>query len=968
MLRIATVLMALCASLSLSAQTGVISGVVSDEITKETLIQATVLVGDQGILTDFDGKFSVELPYGTYTVKVSYVGYEAKEITVELDRPVLVVNLSLSSILLREAEVVADVAIERETPVAFSNIKPVQIEEELGSQPVPMILNSTPGVYATQNGSDDSGPSVSIRGFKQRNVSVMIDGIPVNDMEDGRVFWNNWFGLDLVTKTMQVQRGLGASKLALPAIGGTVNIITQGIESKAKTSVKQEVGSFGMLRTTFGHTTGRTPKGWGLTIAGSYKRDRGWAEETRSEAWFYYAKVQKELGNHLISVSAMGAPSLNYTRSYQQRIVTHDKDYARSLFTGSEDEYNTLMGYSSDYREIYSDQGNNVFATDDEGNIIYDENGTPRRVRDLMIDTLNTQYGYSSVDQFLGIINQTSFIDTSGAVERGLRYNMHWGEMNGQVVNERQNKYHKPLFSFRHSWNISDKLFLSNIAYYSYGVGGGTSLSPGLGSGDYDEFGQIDFQRFFTANTTSFSSIDPLYSDTERKAGWILRKGFNNHYWLGLLSTFRYDHSERWTFSGGVDARSYKAEHYAEVFDLLGADYYVPTNYPEGEDPVKRVGDIIDYHNEVYVRWGGAFLLAEYKGDVGNAFVNVSGVYQGYNRYDYFIESEDTELTGATKETGWVWRPGFTAKFGGNYLLSEWSNVFMNVGHLNRTPVSQNVIGFDNQVVDNIENEKVNSIELGYSFSKYPFSFNVNAYFTEWNNRPLNSLLRVETPEGNIVRANINAMSALHKGIEFDGAYKMNQSMTLEGFISIGDWVWTSSEDSLVLIDELTNLPYNDPSTGNPMTIQYDANGVSVGDSPQSQYGMAFKYAHKSGFYIKPRYTYFHRHYGDFDPFSLYAEDSGRQSWEIPGYGLLDLHTGYSFDLKESQIDVRLSVFNVLNKVYIINAQNNDALSEVFYRNPQETYPFSENNFDASSASVYMGYGLRSNFSVRVRF
>jgi hypothetical protein len=58
----------------------------------------------------------------------------------------------------------------------------------------------------------------------------------------------------------------------------------------------------------------------------------------------------------------------------------------------------------------------------------------------------------------------------------------------------------------------------------------------------------------------------------------------------------------------------------------------------------------------------------------------------------------------------------------------------------------------------------------------------------------------------------------------------------------------------------------------------------------------------------------------------------------------------------------------VLNKVYIINAQNNDALSEVFYRKPQETYPFSENNFDASSASVYMGYGVRSNFSIRVRF
>ena len=95
----------------------------------------------------------------------------------------ITLNFKMNTLLLREAEVVTDIAIERETPVAFSNIKPIQIQEELGSQPIPMILNSTPGVYATQAGSDDNGPSISIRGFKQRNVSVLIDGIPVNDME-----------------------------------------------------------------------------------------------------------------------------------------------------------------------------------------------------------------------------------------------------------------------------------------------------------------------------------------------------------------------------------------------------------------------------------------------------------------------------------------------------------------------------------------------------------------------------------------------------------------------------------------------------------------------------------------------------------------------------------------------------------------------------------------------------------------
>ena len=55
----------------------------------------------------------------------------------------------------------------------------------------------------------------------------MINGVPVNDMENGSVYWSNWAGLSDVTSAMQVQRGLGASKVAVPSIGGTINIISK---------------------------------------------------------------------------------------------------------------------------------------------------------------------------------------------------------------------------------------------------------------------------------------------------------------------------------------------------------------------------------------------------------------------------------------------------------------------------------------------------------------------------------------------------------------------------------------------------------------------------------------------------------------------------------------------------------------------------------------------------------------------
>jgi hypothetical protein len=209
-------------------------------------------------------------------------------------------------------------------------------------------------------------------------------------------------------------------------------------------------------------------------------------------------------------------------------------------------------------------------------------------------------------------------------------------------------------------------------------------------------------------------------------------------------------------------------------------------------------------------------------------------------------------------------------------------------------------------------------------------------------------------------------MNALHKGIEWDFAYKMGRNLTIEGYASYGDWRWTSSSDSLQLINSDTNQPYRN-EYGEIVYISYNAEGVSVGDAPQTQFGLALRYK-KDGFYIKPRYTFFDRFYADFDPFTLNGENEGRQSWKMPAYGLLDLHTGYTMTLNGNQVDFRLSLFNVLNTTYLINAQNNDPYGENYFTDSERTYAFTQNNFDAASASVYMGYGFRSNFSVRVRF
>ena len=187
MRKIAALLVSVCLCFFGYTQTK-ITGTITDANTGEALIGATIIYGKGlGTATDFEGNYFFSIQDGERSLKISYVGYQEISKTIIVGKNPQTLNFKLKTVLLNEVQVVADIAIDRETPVAFSTIPMKKISEELASQDIPMVLNSTPGVYATQSGGGDGDARITIRGFNQRNVAVMIDVIPVNDMENGWV-------------------------------------------------------------------------------------------------------------------------------------------------------------------------------------------------------------------------------------------------------------------------------------------------------------------------------------------------------------------------------------------------------------------------------------------------------------------------------------------------------------------------------------------------------------------------------------------------------------------------------------------------------------------------------------------------------------------------------------------------------------------------------------------------------------
>ncbi len=220
------------------------SGQVVDD-QDEPIIGATVSTvdGKAGTATDIDGRFTITLPESVKEIKIASIGY--KPVTLKVSRNMGVIQLQPEAVMLADVVVTQSIGKTRETPVAMSTITADQIELKLGGQELFEMLKTTPGVYTIRQGGGFGDAETRLRGFKSENVAMMVNGIPVNDMEWGGVYQSNWTGLSDVASSIQTQRGLGATIVSTPSIGGTISITTRTIDVDRGGSVWYGMGNDG---------------------------------------------------------------------------------------------------------------------------------------------------------------------------------------------------------------------------------------------------------------------------------------------------------------------------------------------------------------------------------------------------------------------------------------------------------------------------------------------------------------------------------------------------------------------------------------------------------------------------------------------------------------------------------------------------------------------------------------------------
>jgi iron complex outermembrane receptor protein len=336
---------------------GKISGTITDG--QGSLPGANVAIkGSKTVVSaDFEGKFSINTAVSSGELVISFIGFELKRIkfsvangaTKDLGTIVLNSNSDELDEIVVIGRGIIDLAKDRKTAIAVSTIKAEEIRAKIGTSDVIQALVNTPSVYVAGQAGGYGDSRISVRGFGQDNTAFLLNGQPINGMEDGKMYWSNWSGMSDIANVIQIQRGLGSSKLAISSVGGTVNFVTKATDKKEGGSASFGMANDNYFKSTIAYNTGMSENGWGTSVLFSHWQGDGYNEGTQGQGQNYFISIgYKANDKHSFNFLLTGAPQW------------HDQNFTKSISTYLEkgrkynNNWGTLDGkYMTERRNFY---------------------------------------------------------------------------------------------------------------------------------------------------------------------------------------------------------------------------------------------------------------------------------------------------------------------------------------------------------------------------------------------------------------------------------------------------------------------------------------------------------------------------------------------------------------------------------------------------------------------------------------
>ena len=848
----------------------IVKGIVTDSDSENPLQGVLVRIVNTTLSqqTDADGVFAIKnIPKGTYIVEMKLAGYETQNFPVELSGK----TIDLGTILFYK-----DIAEDQD--LSLITITDDELNDDASAADnIAGLLQATQDIFLRTAAFEFSSSFFRIKGLDSGNGKVLINGIEMNKLYDGRAQWSNWGGLNDVLRNQEFSNGLAASNYTFGGVLGSTNINTRASEQRAGTRISYSSSNRSYVhRVMATHSTGILEGGWSMTFSGSRRAGlEGFNEGTTYNAHSLFASIEKKINDkHSINFTSIFTPNRRGKSSPNTQEAYDLKGIA----------YNDYWGYLNGRK-------------------------TNSRIKE--------------VEEPILMLNHYWDISENTSLQTNIGYQY------GKIGNSR--------IDFNGGANPSPTYYQYLPSFYERN---GDLAEAYEARERFENDGQLDWNRIIDANVTNANNgLDNAYvlyedrnDDKQLSVNTILNAAINDN--ITINSKLEYRRLRSHNFAEVIDLLGgmgyLDINPFADTEDKQQNNLLNPNRLAEE-------GDTFRYNFLLNSEVASAFTQAQFKYnrvDFYGAF-NISrtthqreGLYQNGR----FVNNS-LGLSEKLDFTNYGLKGGLTYKITGRHLLD------INAAYLTQAPTIRNSFSNsreNNNTVENLQSEKILSTDFSYIVRSPIITSRLTAYYTNIQDATEISFYFADGVGGDntaFVQEVLSGIEKDHIGVELGIEAQVTPTIKLKGAASIGQFTYANNPDLYLTSDVANNGGFDADFRSKDYVSLLENYKVAAG--PQNAYSVGFEYRDPNYWWFGATANFFSNIYVDVAPltrssnfyedadglpFSDYDTALARellQQEKFDDYMVVNLIGGKSWKIGDKFISVFATVNNLLNTEYI---------------------------------------------------
>ncbi|MEO8771921.1 MAG: TonB-dependent receptor [Ferruginibacter sp.] len=828
------------------------------------------------------------------------------------------------------SKTLADSTLQEAKDAALDNIPVVSLDEnddQNGSaQNLSSQVNSGRNTFISAASFNFNVVRFRIRGYDADQFSTYMNGVPMENLDNGFTPYGLWGGLNDVLRNRQYTPGLQSVSYGYGGLGGSTNIDTRAFRQRKQTAITYAISNRTYNnRLALTHSTGWTKKGWAFSFSGSHRwANNGYTDGTYYDGWSFYAGVDKRINSkNIISLVAFATP----TESGRQGATVQEmRDIAGTNY------YNPYWGYQNGQK-----RNANIGKTFQPFGIL---------THDWKISDktgLITAVSFSSGKRSTTGLDWFNAADPRPDYYRYLPSYQDDPAMAAEVKYQLQNDVNKRQINW-------DALYNTNYGNYE-------TVKNENGIQGNDVYGKRS-----------------LYI-VEEKVIHTNRFNFNTTYNTAVNKNV--DISAGFTFENQVN------NYYKTINDLLGGDFYVdvdqfaerdfPSNPSAGQNDlnhpnrVLHKGDRYGYNYNINITRGSVWAQANVKLRKVNFFVSGANSFTNYYRVGHVRNGLfPTNSEGKSTEANFS---NYAIKGGLTYLATAHNYLFANATYETRAPFFENAFlspRTRNELRPDLKSEHVTSFEAGYVLVAPTVKLRLTGYYTLFK-RGVDVLTFYDDLARTLANYSINNIGKENMGVEFGAEVILYKGLTLLTAANVGRYRYNSRQNALLTEDN--------SSTVFSSEIVYAKDFYQA--TPQQAYTVGLNYRSPKFWYVNVNFNYFDQMYLQFSPVrrttsAVDGVEPDSKEWhniidqsQLRSQHTLDALIGYSWLMNKRFKSLGKRTFLVFN-VGVNNILNNNTIVSGGYE--QLRFDFIEKDPQKFSDKRYYAYGRNFQASIALRF